>query len=136
MDPMTEDAVVACADLVGRCGARQFEIGYLHDDVPAEEAGWYATAFYQGARISVDDQPHPADAAEQLAVKLLAGGTCRCTRPVALDAFSAGCPWRRVGKRWEPGCDAEPITMPAGTRGDTGAMNREMRRRMDKGRRA
>src|SRR6202035_2515601 len=36
-----EDAVKACADLVGRTGAKSFECGYLRDNVPAEQAGWY-----------------------------------------------------------------------------------------------
>lgn len=89
--------MIACVDLVGRCGAREFEIGYLHDDVPVAQAGWYASAFY---RAPAED----------------------------------GCRWRRVGKRWEPGCDAPPIEMPAGARGDHAAMNRAMRRRIAKGR--
>ena len=42
------DAVIACADLVGRTGAKEFQVGYLHDDVPVEQAGWYAHAQYQG----------------------------------------------------------------------------------------
>lgn len=133
MDPMAEDAVIACVDLVGRCGAREFEIGYLHDDVPLEDAAWYASAFYQGARITVDDQPHPAAAAQGLALRLLTGGTCRCTRPVAVAPAEDGCRWRRVGKRWEPGCDAPPLAMPGAARGDHAAMNRAMRRRMAKG---
>jgi len=41
---LDEDALIAAADLVGRTGATGFEIGYLHDDVPAEKAGWYAHA--------------------------------------------------------------------------------------------
>jgi hypothetical protein len=134
MNPMAEDAVIACADLVGRCGAREFEIGYLHDDVPVAEAGWYASAFYQGARITVDDQTHPALAAEGLALRLLDGAICRCTRPVASATAQDGCRWRRVGRRWEPGCDAPPLSMPGGTRGDYEAMNRAMRRRIAKGR--
>jgi hypothetical protein len=132
-DPMTEDAVVACADLVGRAGANRFEIGYLHDDVPSEDAGWYAIAFYRGTRMSVDDQPSPAAAADGLACLLL-NGTCRCGRPAVLDPESAGCLWRRVGKRWEPGCDAAPIEMAAGERGDGVALNRAMRRRLARGR--
>lgn len=57
------DAVIACADLVGRAGATQFKLGYLHDDVPIEEAGWYAHAQYRGARITVDDRRSPSEAA-------------------------------------------------------------------------
>jgi len=38
------DKVVACADLVGRSGARQFQIGYLNDEPPH---AWYAHAMSQ-----------------------------------------------------------------------------------------
>lgn len=128
-----EDEVIACMDLVGRAGAREFQIGYLHEDVPIEEAGWYATAFYQGARISVDDQPSPTHAARGLAMRLLDRAQCRCTKPVALTPTPGACLWRLEGRRWEPGCDAAPLAMPGGTRGDHVAMNRAMRRRMAKG---
>jgi hypothetical protein len=126
LDRDSEDAVVACADLIGRAGARGFEIGYLHDDVPAELAGWYAHATFRGARITVEDQPGPVQAAEGLARRILTGGQCRCGKLTALDssgavafestlvngerwtpemAIAAGqCLWRRVGRRWEPSC--------------------------------
>lgn len=132
-DPMSEPAVAACHDLVGRAGATRFEIGYLHDDVPDDEAGWYAIAFYRGTRISVEDQPSSSAAADGLA-RLLLNGMCRCGRPAVLDAGAAGCLWRRVGKRWEPGCDVAPIVMAAGERGDGAALNRAMRRRLAQGR--
>lgn len=50
--PLDDDALLATADLVGRSGATGLEVGYLHDDVPAELASWWATAHYQGARKS------------------------------------------------------------------------------------
>lgn len=120
------EAVIACADLVGRAGARGFQIGYLHDDVPVELAGWYAYAQYQGARITESDHVGPAEAAEALARRLLTGAKCRCGRLVALsrdgarafnsvladgsrftveDAQRVGqCLWVRQGRRWEPSC--------------------------------
>lgn len=61
-DVIDEDMVMACAHLVDRAGASGFEIGHLHDDVPVEEAGWYAVAFYQGARITADDHQSTASA--------------------------------------------------------------------------
>lgn len=129
MKDLQEDKVVAAADLVGRAGATGFEIGYLYDDVPPEQAAWYAHAQYKGARIIAENHPHPADAAEALAVKLLTGAKCKCGRLVALDTdgaiafrkpvmadgstFTAAearragqCRWRREGKRWTSGCDA------------------------------
>lgn len=124
-----QDAVIATADLVGRAGAREFECGYLHDDVPTEEAGWYATATYQGAKIMVDDHPGPVEACEALARRILEGGKCaHCGGLVALsgsgavafaeaqmadgstwtaeEAVAAGqCRWRRIGDRWVRGCE-------------------------------
>lgn len=125
--PEMDNIVVACADLVGRAGARGFQIGYLHDDVPADQAGWYAHAQYRGARITTQDHPGPAEAADALARKILTGGRCRCGRLVALDtsgavacanatmadgstwtvdqAAAAGqCLWTRTGNRWNPSC--------------------------------
>ncbi|HEV7982231.1 MAG TPA: hypothetical protein VGP86_04995, partial [Xanthobacteraceae bacterium] len=54
-----EDRLIAAAELVGRTGARGLEIGYLHDDVPAEDAAWYAQAQYQGSRIIAENYTNP-----------------------------------------------------------------------------
>lgn len=127
---MNEEALIAAAELVGRTGARGFEIGYLHDDVPVEEAGWYAHAQYEGVRITVEG-PGPVEAAEALARRLLTGGKCtRCGGLIALssrgafiypsatltdgtrwdqkDALSTvQCRWRRVGEHWVAGCQPQ-----------------------------
>lgn len=118
---INEDVVVACADLVGRAGASGFEIAYLHDDVPVEEAGWYAVALFQGTRITVEDHRSPTAAALALAERMLAGAVCRCRKPVTLSDGVEGCRWQLVGKRWEPGCDVEPLHIK-GKRGDYAAM--------------
>lgn len=122
---INDDVVIACADLVGRAGASGFEIGYLHDDVPVEEAGWYAHAQYRGARITVEDHRSPTGAALALAERLLSGATCRCRKPVTLSGGQPGCRWRLAGQRWEPGCDAPSLTVK-GTPGDYAAMQRAM----------
>lgn len=122
----SDDIVVACADLVGRAGASGFEIGYLHDDVPVEEAGWYAHAQYKGARITVEDHQSPTAAALALAQRLLDGATCRCRRPVSLSDRRDGCRWRLMGARWEPGCDVPPLTVRGGQRGDHAAIARAL----------
>lgn len=125
---LDEDELIACVDLIGRTGARGFEVGYLHDDVPIAEAGWYAHAQYRGARITAEDHPSPVAAAKALASRILTGAKCKgCGKLVALaddgafayfrstlldgtrwnaaDAAAAGqCRWERVGKRWEMGC--------------------------------
>jgi len=126
---MDDDAMTAGLDLVGRSGARSLEVGYLHDDVPAERAGWYATAQFQGARVIVEDMPGPVEAIEGLARRLLTGAQCRCGGLVALSdagavvfgkahlvdgspwdaATSAGraqCRWTRHGRRWVSACGA------------------------------
>jgi hypothetical protein len=136
---MNDDIVIACADLVGRCGASGFEIGYLHDDVPVEEAGWYAHASYRGARITVENHRSPASVALALAQRLLSGGTCRCRKPVTLSDDVDGCRWRLMGARWEPGCNAPPVDVSA-SRGDYAAiaqavaqpMNRAQRRKAER----
>lgn len=137
-----EDIVIACMDLAGRSGASGFNIGYLNEDAPAEEAGWYAEVMFKGARIVVGDQRSPTAAALALAERLLRGATCRCRRPVTLSDGQEGCRWRLAGKRWEPGCDVAPVRV-SGERGDYAAMqtalaqpmNRADRRRLKKGRR-
>jgi len=128
---LNEDAVLACADLVARCGASDFELGYLHDDVPIERAAWYAVAKFRGARISVDEHQSPTLAATALSERLLRGAMCRCRRPVSLSDSRLGCRWRLVGPRWEPGCDAEPLKVP-GERGDLAAMQRAIAQPMNR----
>lgn len=119
-----QDRVLACANLVGRSGAREFQIGYLNDEAPH---AWYAHAMFRGARLQVENQAGPAQAAMALAVKILTGAKCRCGRLVALrpggavafretrmadgtqwsaaEAARAGqCRWRLAGDRWEPSC--------------------------------
>lgn len=133
---LDDDATVAAADLVGRTGATHFQVGYLHDDVPPEEAGWYAHAQYRGARIIAQDHKHPAEAAEALARRLLNGAKCmHCGGLVSLSdagamayntrlvdgtawtieqAAAAGlCQWRRIGKRWERGCENRKPSRPS-----------------------
>lgn len=105
-----EDAVLAACDLVGRSGATGFEIGYLHDDVPSEQAGWYATAQYRGARLIADDHRGPVEAAEALARRVLDGATCaHCDKPIRLDDRLAvnACRWTRTGARWVRGCEPQ-----------------------------
>jgi len=119
------DIVIACADLVGRAGAREFEIGYLNDDPAAP--GWWAQAVYKGAKIIRDGHGTPEAAALALATRLLSGARCRCTKPVTLsDGVHGACRWQLVGKRWEPGCDAPPITITEAQRGDHAALAQAM----------
>lgn len=120
------ERLIAAVDLIGRTGAREYQGGYLHDDVPIAEAGWWAHAEYGGQRVIVDNEADPIDATEKLALKLLNGGKCACGKVASSDpagimaydqtmadgttwtkeqqAAAGVCTWRRVGPRWVQGC--------------------------------
>lgn len=154
----TDDRLFAAIDVVGRSGAKSFEFGYLHDDVPIAEADWWATALYKGTKITVEHHTDPASAAEALAVRILTGGMCNhCKKLVALtdeagfaffhatllngepwDATIAAerglCRWRREGRTWVRGCDnSQPGQRPADSNGSP--LNRAERRELDRRRR-
>lgn len=104
---LDQDALDAAYDLVGRTGAAELDVGYLHDDVPTDQADWWATATYQGAKITVEHHAGPVEAVEALARRLLTGAQCaRCRQPVRLDGDDRGpgCRWTRRGDRWEGSC--------------------------------
>lgn len=102
-----QDALDAGLDLIGRSGAKQIEIGWLHDGVPVAQMGWYAHAQYHGTRITAESCG-PVEAVEALARRLLAGGTCTfCGLKVALsDHPGKWCRWTRQGAAWVRGCEA------------------------------
>jgi hypothetical protein len=109
------DALNAALDLVGRTGAHQLDIGYLNDDVPIDQADWYATATWRGAKLIVEHRTGPVEAAEALARKLINGATCtHCSRVMSLSGDRAGvCRWTRHGDKWVRGCSD---THPEGAR--------------------
>lgn len=127
---LDEDALIAGADLVGRTGAKEFQVGYLNDDPPHQ---WYAHARYKGARITEEGHKGPIEAVEALARRLLTGGKCtRCGGLIALSDAGAmiypsatladgtkwtereakaapQCRWTRAGRKWVAGCQpADP----------------------------
>lgn len=131
--PLSTDALLACVEMVGRTGAKDFELGWLND--PGESAyvkhgaQWWAKAQYLGERIFVEDFDRPDDACQALAERLLYGAKCtHCGGLVALSdegafAFESGrlmdgttwtvdeaaaagqCRWQRVGPHWKRGCE-------------------------------
>jgi len=136
-----DDILTAALEVIPRTGATALEVGYLHDDVPIELAGWYASASWRGTRITVEDQPHPAAAVDGLARRLMDGGKCtHCGRLVTLDpaggwasdrtlvdgspwlaeqqAAAGVCAWHRDGPTWRRGCEkgthASPRHRPPG----------------------
>lgn len=138
MTALDEDAMIAALDLIGRTGAREMQVGYLHDDVPAEEADWWAHAQYRGARIVAEHHTGPVEALESLAERLLTGGKCtQCgkfttlrddggivypnahlTDGTAVDIDEARrlgfCHWQRIGRRWTQGCASRQQRRAAG----------------------
>lgn len=148
--PTMDDRFTAAVRLVGNTGAKTLEVGYLHDNVPAEQAAWWATAAYQGAKVGVENHAGPAEAIEALAEKLLTGARCQwCAGLVALSTAGAvaypgcvmadgsrmpgsreeiaalgQCLWGRNGARWEPGCLHGSSTAPGAPQ------NRAARRRL------
>lgn len=132
MNLAVQDEVLAAVDLVGLTGARNLVFGYLHEDVPPEQADWYAHAQYRGSRITVEHHTGPAAALIALARRLLTGARCqRCGGLVQLsaagavfyrdarmvdgssfperDALARQCQWRRIGKKWVQGCTAADV---------------------------
>ena len=103
---LDQDAVVACVDLVARTGAKSFEVGYLDDDVPLEQARWYAQAFLRGARIVAQEKEGPDEACDALARRILRGGRCNhCQKTVALSGTQGVmCVWYRDRDAWVQGC--------------------------------
>lgn len=82
---------------IGKTGAKSLEIGYLDDDPPSR---WYATALYQGTKVTCDEQPDPVAAILGLYAMLAAGGQCTaCGRTIALTYSEQPCP------------DEEPVTL-------------------------
>lgn len=107
-----EEALTAAIDLVGRTGAKDVTFGYLDDDVPIQDARWWAKVMYGErspvgvATVMTEDHVGPVEAMEALAHRLLDGGQCQfCGRKVALSEYRNNrCRWRRVGDTWHPGC--------------------------------
>lgn len=133
MNELDEDVLLATVELVGRTGAKNFEIGWLNDPgEPSYEAHgpqWWCKAQYRGERLFVEGFDRPDDACQALAERLLHGAKCNhCGALVALSddgafafqtahlvdgttwtaeqASAAGqCRWRREGPHWKRGCE-------------------------------
>jgi hypothetical protein len=109
------DAILACAELVGRAGGDEFKVGYEDETKRVEDARWFAQASFQGKLVRVEEQPSGALACEFLARQLLDGGLCtHCRRVVRIrpqgyieDVYKGPkpCAWHRVGPTWKRGCE-------------------------------
>lgn len=103
-----DDRATAAIELIARTGATHLEIGYLHDNVPTDQADWWASAQYRGAKIHVEHKRSPGHALDALLVRLLDGAVCRwCGRQVTNRKSASPrrhCIYRRNGDRYIRGC--------------------------------
>lgn len=81
-DYMLLGRTTAAIDLIGRTGARLFELAFDdetgHSRMPVM---WHASARFKGARVSSQAFPFPAQAAEDLLARVIDGGQCKkCER--------------------------------------------------------
>ncbi len=140
-----KERLLAAVEVIGRGAANSLELGWTHDDGP-RPGEWYASASYKGARVIVENEHGPEDAAENLALRLIVGGQCvHCGLTVTVrneaglvmtvaghpvldeDALEETypdrvCVWHRDGPHWLRGCDGGFGPPPAG-------LNRAQRRR-------
>jgi hypothetical protein len=113
---LDEDALLACTDVVGRTGAKSFQIGWLNDPgtpkFKSKGPEWYAYAEYDQEgdvgstqpKILVGGLPGPTEAADGLSRRLLDGGRCtHCNQTITLLG-TEGCRWTRNGRKWEASC--------------------------------
>lgn len=111
------DPIVEAVEMIGRAGARSFEVGYhpAFDvegneldgaSTPASEFRWWAKATFKGAALAVDDWPGPALATLALVQRVRKDARCaHCERLIAWGSKRRRyCWWTQVDGRWEPGC--------------------------------
>lgn len=144
----TEDneVIAASVNLFTRCGAQEFDYGHMLENVPSEDADWYAYVGFRGSRITVEHQRGPVQALDALAARVLDGGMCTtCTRicttrpdgvmvrdtvhvhtgaKVSQEEAAANverngaCHWVRDGDHWYSGCDPHVRPKPRPPEGD------------------
>ena len=85
MEELEDGRFIAAVDMIGRCGAKDFQIRYDEE----EPTVWMAVASFGQdgkALYEVDAALDPLTAALRLAERLVDGGTCtKCGRPSGLD---------------------------------------------------
>jgi hypothetical protein len=83
--PKIDDAkMLAGIQLLERTGAREFRIGYSHDD-DGEPTVWYAVASWRGG-AEASGALDPVTAVLRLCEQVIDGGTCtHCQRPTIFD---------------------------------------------------
>lgn len=124
LDEVETAALEANTPLAQALGARDWGLGWRLDtgygDCCIAAARWYGYVLLPGARLMTSDHYRsPEAAAEALGQAMLRRLMCpHCARPIA-TGLSVGCPWRRFGDHWRPGClpnppSALPIPAPAG----------------------
>ena len=90
LTPEQTDALVACVDIVGRMGAREFQIRYSDDEEPTV---WFCVCVHRDGH-AVAAGMDPISAAYKLAQEVVDGGVCaHCRRVSALTMD-----WREGGE--------------------------------------
>lgn len=115
LDKHENNALRALAPIAEILGARDWGLGWMLDAEHGctAHARWYGYTILPGARLSTQARfKSPEAAAEALGAAMLKSMSCTyCGRPVAAGLFR-GCPWRRFGDHWRPGC--RPAATPEG----------------------
>lgn len=104
-DPTLDPRFVAAVDLIGRTGAREFQVRWSDDEEPTV---WMATAKYQRGdevRWEVTGAMGPTQAVLRLCEVLIDGGHCtHCSRPTGFTEHFDGMPMDQLvcWYQWDP----------------------------------
>lgn len=84
--PTDDPRLLAAVDMIGRTGAKEFQIRYSDEEEPVV---WFAVATYDDGKGETDASLNPVMAVLRLAERLVDGGQCtHCGRPTGLDPDS------------------------------------------------
>ena len=124
LDEMDDDdaAIVrALGQLADRSGCSGIEIG--HDTGPKGRVWWYAEVRFGAQTVAVTHQHDPVIAAYALSVRLLRSSVCKCGKAVSVvESSETRCGWRLTRAGWVPSCDAAPIKVASGERGNSAVL--------------
>ena len=90
--PQDDPRMTAGIELIGRTGAKSFQIRYSDDEEPVV---WFAVALYDDGKAETAASLDPVMAILRLAERLIDGGMCtHCKRPAGLETHHIeDMPW-------------------------------------------
>lgn len=120
IDPNFDERIKAGVDLIGRTGAKQFQIRYSDDEKPVI---WFAVAIWEDSKYETAAGADPLQAVMRLCERLIDGGICtHCNRPTALETMHVeGLPWDQFLCWYQ--YDPKLKTFRRGCEGETNAQN-------------